>query len=90
MKNSYFINRIKTGKQYFAALDWKKEMMDSLVAAVWFTFLGIILVGMKAKVSYGEASVIFRFDKPFFYLIPPAAFILSFLWRHSLVRKILK
>jgi len=66
-------------------IDWKKELKQSTLAALWFIFLTFPLMVMKVAIIQGQAMITWRW-----YNVPVVAvtfFILSFVWRYMLERR---
>ncbi|MDC7222760.1 MAG: branched-chain amino acid ABC transporter permease [Spirochaetales bacterium] len=66
-------------------IDWKKELKQSTLAALWFVFLTFPLMVMKVAIIQGDATITWRWHN--IPLVAVAFFVLSFVWRQMLERR---
>jgi branched-chain amino acid transport system permease protein len=66
-------------------IDWKKELKQSTLTALWFVFLTFPLMVMKVTIIGGEATTSWRWiNVP---IVGVGSFVLSFVWRQMLERR---
>ena len=66
-------------------IDWKKELKQSTLAAVWFVFLTFPLMVMKVAIIQGQATITWRWTNV--PIVAVVFFVLSFFWRYMLERR---